>query len=361
MHYIEQDRLVGQSENGGSLSQTDAGETLVPIDLDFVPLNVQLNFPIFHCIGEGGGRKFTLLRNSGTALSTRVRDQLRRGKVLLYTKEKYLKAYEESVNNRMETILTDESVSLEKRVAVLQAKGEMIMKDFLARPDSKENYEETQELVRNIVQLSLSNQQTAETMIRMARRDYHTYTHSLQVCILGVGFAQNLFSDREMMEKYSFNDDLEKVGRGFIYHDVGKSLIDSKVLRKVGPLSPAEWDAIRKHPLDGAHLLKELGIRDRDILHITLYHHERMNGTGYPHGLNGFEIPAIARVAAITDAFDAITSSRPYKRAVGTFRALTTMRDENVGFYDAELFQYFVRMFGRDSNPSGPETTEQNG
>jgi HD-GYP domain-containing protein (c-di-GMP phosphodiesterase class II) len=86
-----------------------------------------------------------------------------------------------------------------------------------------------------------------------------------------------------------------------------------------------------------------------------------MNGTGYPHGLNGFEIPAIARVAAITDAFDAITSSRPYKKAVGTFRALTTMRDENVGFYDAELFQYFVRMFGRDSNPSGPETTEQNG
>jgi HD-GYP domain-containing protein (c-di-GMP phosphodiesterase class II) len=360
MDYIAHDRLLGESENGTSTVRTDAGDTLAPIDLDFVPLNVPLSFPLFLSNGNGLHRRFVLIRNRGTALSLRIREQLRQDEGRIYTKGKFIKAYEESVDTHLEEILTDESVPLEKRLAVLQEKGETVLKEFFARPDSKENCQRTQKLVNNVVRLTLSEDLSVQTMLRLARRDYETYTHSLQVCILGVGFSQRLFTEREIVERYSFSGDLEKVGQGFIYHDLGKSLLtDPKILKKGGPLTSAEWEAVKKHPLDGAQLLEELGFKDRDVLHITLYHHERMDGKGYPYGLNGIEIPSIAKVAAITDAFDAITSRRPYKKAISTFQALAIMRDENAGFYEPELFQRFVQMFGRKHSSSEPQPTEE--
>ena len=96
-------------------------------------------------------------------------------------------------------------------------------------------------------------------------------------------------------------------------------------------------------------MIQEMGIRKRNVLHITLYHHERMDGTGYPYGLTGDSLPVISRIAAITDGFDAITSRRPYKEAKTTFQALSIMKEENAGFYDPEFFQKFVMMFSSQS------------
>ena len=136
-----------------------------------------------------------------------------------------------------------------------------------------------------------------------------------------------------------------------MYHDLGKTLIDPRILKKPGALDAVEREEIQKHPLDGVQLLEEIGVRNREILHITLYHHERFNGTGYPYGLIGQQISPISRIAAIVDAFDAITSHRSYKKAVSTFQALNIMKSENEGFYDPELFEQFVRLLGQVRSP----------
>ena len=223
------------------------------------------------------------------------------------------------------------------------------MEAFFKRPESTENYKKTQDLVGNIVRLAHSNEQGALSMMNLAQRDYNTYSHSLHVCILGVGFSQSVLADKRILETKPILEDLHELGEGFIYHDLGKSLVDASILKKAGSLTPHEWEAIKKHPIDGAQMIQEMGIRKRNVLHITLYHHERMDGTGYPYGLTGDSLPVISRIAAITDGFDAITSRRPYKEAKTTFQALSIMKEENAGFYDPEFFQKFVMMFSSQS------------
>ncbi len=337
--------LVDEQVKGEPTPQTEFGEELAPIDLDLVPVNIKLTFPIFRQVGRGPERKLILVTNQGAGLSKRIREQLRRDGLAVYTKEKHLKTYAMSVENNFEEILTDESVDLEKRASILYEKGENVIEAFFKRPESTENYKKTQELVGNIVLLAHSNEQGALSMMNLAQRDYNTYSHSLHVCILGVGFSQSVLADKRILEAKPILDDLHELGEGFIYHDLAKSLVDASILKKAGPLSPLEWEAIKKHPADGAQMIQEMGIRKRDVLHITLYHHERMDGTGYPYGLTGDTLPVISRIAAITDGFDAITSRRPYKEAMTTFQALSIMKEENVGFYDPELFEKFVMMF----------------
>ena len=104
-------------------------------------------------------------------------------------------------------------------------------------------------------------------------------------------------------------------------HDIGKITISEAILRKRGPLRPHELAEIWTHPAAGAKLISPVGPA-RDALPYVLYHHERWDGTGYPTGRAGTEIPEGARLLAVADAFDAMTSTRPYRRALPTSRAL---------------------------------------
>ncbi len=336
---------AGEQVKGSSVSQTDLAEGLVPIDPDLIPLDSKLDFPLFLQVGENGGHKFILLKNRGTTFSERVRSRIRQDGSPIFTKQKHFQAYQSSVDAHLEGFLTDESVPIEKRASILYQKGEDVMEAFFDRPDSKENCAKAQKMVSHIVRLAHTNKNGPRSMMMLARQDYTTYTHSLHVCIMGVGFLQRILSDPQLLRENPIGDDLEKLGQGFIYHDLGKSLIDARILKKSGPLNAAEWETIKKHPSDGVRMIEEMGIRDPDILNITLYHHERMDGTGYPHGLKGDKIPVISRIAAIIDGFDAISSNRPYKPAESTFRALSVMKDENAGFYDPALFEKFIPMF----------------
>jgi HD-GYP domain-containing protein (c-di-GMP phosphodiesterase class II) len=104
-------------------------------------------------------------------------------------------------------------------------------------------------------------------------------------------------------------------------HDIGKVMISASILSKRGPLHPKELAEIRTHPEAGARLIGPAWPAD-EALPYVLYHHERWDGSGYPAGLRGTEIPEEARLLAVVDAFDAMTSLRPYQRALPTWRAL---------------------------------------
>ncbi len=104
-------------------------------------------------------------------------------------------------------------------------------------------------------------------------------------------------------------------------HDIGKVAVSDAILRKPGPLDDSELAEIRTHPIAGAKLIGSLGPAG-EALPFVLYHHERWDGNGYPTGLSGTDIPEGARILAIADAFDAMTSTRPYRRALPVERAL---------------------------------------
>lgn len=121
-------------------------------------------------------------------------------------------------------------------------------------------------------------------------------------------------------------------------HDVGKIGIPDSVLRKAGPLTPEEWEVMRRHPEIGAEIIGESESGLLRLAHeVALNHHERWNGAGYPHGLAGDAIPMSARVVALADVFDALTSQRPYKEAWPAERALAYIESEAGGHFDPAL------------------------
>jgi len=126
-------------------------------------------------------------------------------------------------------------------------------------------------------------------------------------------------------------------------HDVGKIGIPDSILLKPGALTPEEWQIMRQHPVIGARLI---GDHNSEILSLAretaLYHHEKWDGSGYPHGILGEEIPISARIAAISDVFDALTSERPYKKAWPIEKAIATVREESGKHFEPALVDLFI-------------------
>jgi HD-GYP domain-containing protein (c-di-GMP phosphodiesterase class II) len=152
----------------------------------------------------------------------------------------------------------------------------------------------------------------ADLASALAARDPSTAAHSARVMVLAGRLAAWIGWDERRLSTLALGGPL---------HDIGKVTISESILRKRGPLHPRELAEIRTHPAAGARLIAPVGPA-RDALPYILYHHERWDGTGYPLRRRGTEIPEEARLLSVVDAFDAMTSTRPYRRALPTSRAL---------------------------------------
>ena len=135
---------------------------------------------------------------------------------------------------------------------------------------------------------------------------------------------------------------LRTLSVGARLHDIGKVMISETILRKSGPLSPQELAEIRTHPTAGARLIAPVGSAE-PALPFVLYHHERWDGSGYPTNRLGVEVPEGARLLAVVDAFDAMTSTRPYRRALSTFHALAEIERCAGSQFDPTIAHAFLK------------------
>jgi HD-GYP domain-containing protein (c-di-GMP phosphodiesterase class II) len=131
-------------------------------------------------------------------------------------------------------------------------------------------------------------------------------------------------------------------------HDIGKLSVRSEILRKSGPLTMAELTEIRMHPTAGAAMVAPLHFA-REALPYVLFHHERWDGGGYPSGLDGYAIPVEARLLSVADAFDAMTSARPYRRALSTERALAELVSCAGSQFDPTVAEAFLDVWAGDA------------
>ena len=140
---------------------------------------------------------------------------------------------------------------------------------------------------------------------------------------------------------------------GAVLHDIGKFVVPAEVLNKAGRLSADEWDVVRSHPRAGVEMVQDVAFPG-DVMDILLSHHERWDGSGYPHGLAGEAIPRAARIVAIADAYDAITSERSYKQALAHETAMAVLRIDVGRHFDPRLFALFERVVSGAGTPSHP-------
>jgi HD-GYP domain-containing protein (c-di-GMP phosphodiesterase class II) len=158
----------------------------------------------------------------------------------------------------------------------------------------------------------------------LQRGDGCTYAHSSRLIhyAMAVGAVMGLTEDPLLALHY-----------GVFLHDIGKLKIQEAILRKPGPLSASEWSAMRRHPGLGFRMAVDAGLPD-DVAAVILAHHEWYDGSGYPQGLQGADIPLAARICSAVDTLDALTSERPYRQPVSVEEALAEIRKGRETHFD---------------------------
>lgn len=193
---------------------------------------------------------------------------------------------------------------------------------------------------RVVEEISDSVSRNAGALISLARlktADDYTYMHSVAVCALMVALARQLGLDEEQTRS---------AGIAGLLHDLGKAVIPIEVLNKPGKLTDDEFAIVKSHPEQGYRMLLQGSGVDPVALDVVLHHHEKIDGSGYPKSARGDEISTFARMSAVCDVYDAITSNRPYKAGWDPAESLRKMAEWSAGHFDAKVFQAFVRSIG---------------
>ncbi|MCB9255176.1 MAG: HD-GYP domain-containing protein [Bdellovibrionaceae bacterium] len=188
-------------------------------------------------------------------------------------------------------------------------------------------------LIEEVVKFIAEDMEAATSLMRLSNHDYYTYNHSVNVAVYSIALAKKIIGDDKLV--------LVAAGFGGLLHDIGKRKVDLNILNKEGPLEKDEWRVMKKHPDYGLEFLRSYVHVPQDARDIVGQHHENFDGTGYPGGLKEEEISKLARICAIADVFDALTTTRSYREAMPPTEALETMFAMQPGKFDPAIFRHF--------------------
>jgi len=197
--------------------------------------------------------------------------------------------------------------------------------------------EAANELVDEITSSVMRNPGALISLARLKTADDYTYMHSVAVCALMVSLARQLKLDEKQ---------IRDAGMSGLLHDLGKAMIPMEILNKPGKLTDEEFDLIKTHPAEGHRLLVDGGTVGEIPLDVCLHHHEKVDGRGYPHQLKDEQISLFAKMGAVCDVYDAITSNRPYKAGWDPAESIRKMTEWCNGHFDTKVFQSFIKSIG---------------
>lgn len=192
-------------------------------------------------------------------------------------------------------------------------------------------------VVNTMVDSILRNEDALVSLTRIKNYDEYTFVHSLDVCIFCLSMGRHLSLSREEM--------LE-LGIGALLHDVGKMRIPSQILKKPASLTANEWIEMRKHPIYSREVMEQCKEITENSKQMALQHHERYNGSGYPFGLKGDAIGMFGQLAAIVDFYDAITSDRPYQKAIQPHDGIRQIYERSQVEFNRLLVERFIQCIG---------------
>lgn len=196
---------------------------------------------------------------------------------------------------------------------------------------------EVEEAVDRILDEVVEKKEIAFSLYALKSYDDYTFVHSVNVAMLTALFGMDFNYSR---------GELRTLVKGAIIHDLGKLKISSSIINKPGPLTPEEFEEIKRHPVYGAEIALSSGEADESVLTIVLQHHEWFSGRGYPRGLSGEKISLMARIVSVIDVFDALTTDRAYKPKMLSYEAVSKMLQEGTVHFDPKVLSKFITRFG---------------
>jgi HD-GYP domain-containing protein (c-di-GMP phosphodiesterase class II) len=226
-----------------------------------------------------------------------------------------------------------------ERARKLQAKSRAAVTSMFqeARMGNAIKVSEAGPLVDEISESITRNPEAFLNLSRLKTKDDYTYMHSIAVCALMIALGKQLGLTGAA---------LKEAGLAGLLHDVGKMMIDDAVLNKPGKLTDEEFDIVKQHPRKGWELLQGSPDITAVALDVCLHHHERVDGTGYPERISGEPLSMFARMGAVCDVYDALTSNRCYKHGWEPAETIRKMAEWRNGHFDERIFQAFVKTIG---------------
>lgn len=230
----------------------------------------------------------------------------------------------------------DEEIKEAKRI---RNEAEGLVREFMhsVRIGEGIDSEKVQDTVGKMVDSVFRNQDALTSLARLKSFDDYTFAHSVNVCILSITLGRHMGLDKES---------IESLGVGAILHDIGKMLIPESILKKPGRVTVEEFEVIKKHPTLGAEILNDTKEIKEDSRAVALSHHERFDGTGYNRKLIGDKIHLFARIAAVADTYDAMTSNRIYQKGLVPEEAMKRMYQLRGQQFEPELVERLIKCLG---------------
>ncbi|MBN8536685.1 MAG: HD-GYP domain-containing protein [Deltaproteobacteria bacterium] len=272
--------------------------------------------------------KAVLFRRAGDVLFTdkietlHSRDTGNSFFIKMEDKETYRSWVKEEINS--------ESINNKQKANILRESSLAIMEDLFENPDVNEALNESKPIITDFLHFMDQAPESVGYLLSLSGHDFYTYNHSLDVSIYSLGLGKVLGFDSKQ---------LENLGLGCLFHDIGKRNVALEILCKKGPLDEAEWEQMKRHPQYGLVILNQNENISDEIKAACFEHHESWAGNGYPQQIAGNEIHPFARIVAICDTYDAMTTQRSYNTPLKPTEALTMMRDKLAGRYDPDMLK----------------------
>ncbi len=232
--------------------------------------------------------------------------------------------------------------------AVVVYRSSLALMERLFEEPRAENIKEAKKAISGVVDVILGEPSTANELLKITAHDFYTYTHCVNVGVISVLLSKSFAASLA-------GEDMHELGAGFFLHDLGKVKVDSSIINKRGKLTLWEMEEIRKHPQIGCEMVTEAGELSEECRTIIMQHHERIDGTGYPMGLEDEEILLSGHICAVADVYDALTSNRSYQGRLTTFQALKYMKENLEGKFLKEAFEALVLLFAPGMTDGGPQ------
>ncbi len=275
----------------------------------------------------------TILNSDGQVLLSEgmlVKEQYKEKLMSLGIMEIYIKSPENQNNH------TENTEEKENKIKENISKAKEVIKktmDFIH--DGRDfSTKEIYETVEKILDELLNNEGIMLNLSDIRVVDDYTFDHSVNVCVLALVTGISMGYD---------NEKLKKLGVGAILHDIGKILVPNKILNKPATLTNDEFDQIKKHTLLGFEIIKKYNKIDYESMLVILQHHERFDGSGYPDGKMKSDIHEFARVVAVADVYDALTSDRVYKKRIYPHEAIEYLISMGDHHFDYSIVRKFIR------------------
>jgi HD-GYP domain-containing protein (c-di-GMP phosphodiesterase class II) len=278
--------------------------------------------------------QLVLFCRAGMPILAEHKEIIERRNSEFYVTSEEINQYLDYTMERMSTVIQSPAIRVTDKVRIIRDLGRRVVEQLLEDPRSGRHVTNTRRFVRTTVEFIIACPEVNLSLFNISDLKTYLFSHAINTSVFCLLIGRQILGDNRQM--------LINLGMGGLLLDIGMSRLDSGIYTKPGRLEEEDWQSIRKHTRLGYDMLKDHEV-DETVLEMILHHHERLDGSGYPNGLSGEELPLPARIAAIADVYDAMTSERDYRPALMHVQALTEIAGLRSAF-DQAVFRALLEV-----------------